>query len=225
LHDAKIGLDGDDLADEETLSSIRENLPILIEGIRKKGLVFATLDELTGLPAGMPDPETGSRPCSFFQLAKDVLRALFCERANLFRLCVSLGVGVLLGCSPFFGLHTFLGLLVAIKFRLHKLAVLAATNISNPLALPFLIWANVETGWFVLHHESLSLSLRDIEKMDVMGEVVPGFFLAWLVGFPLVAAVISLALCAILVSASAAYSCWARMLKSVRGGGSDQQRV
>jgi uncharacterized protein (DUF2062 family) len=116
---------------------------------------------------------------------------LLTEKASPPLLGASLGVGVLIGCSPFFGIHGLVGLLFALKFRLHKAAVLVGTNVSNPLFAPFVIWGCLQTGCLILTGDSLPLSLEDLESADHY-ELVKRFLTYWLVGFPVFGAAIGL---------------------------------
>jgi len=51
---------------------------------------------------------------------------------------LAFALGVLVGFSPFFGLHLILGLLVAFLFRLNKVAVMIGVLTNTPwLAVPF----------------------------------------------------------------------------------------
>ena len=59
---------------------------------------------------------------------------------------LAVGIGVFIGCTPLYGLHLILSILVADLLRLNRLKVYLAANISNPLFLPFLIFAEVQTG-------------------------------------------------------------------------------
>ncbi len=45
---------------------------------------------------------------------------------------MAFAVGVFIGMSPFFGIHTLLGLVVAYLFRLNKLTTIVGVYITNP---------------------------------------------------------------------------------------------
>jgi uncharacterized protein len=51
------------------------------------------------------------------------------------RIALSFSVGVFFAFSPFLGLHTFLGLLVAFLFGLNRAAVLVGVFVNNPWTL------------------------------------------------------------------------------------------
>jgi uncharacterized protein (DUF2062 family) len=53
------------------------------------------------------------------------------------RLAASMAVGVFIGLTPFYGLHTFLALLAAFLFRLNKVATITGAWINLPWFAPF----------------------------------------------------------------------------------------
>jgi len=53
------------------------------------------------------------------------------------RLAASMAVGVFIGITPFYGLHTFLALLAAFLFRLNKVATITGAWINLPWFAPF----------------------------------------------------------------------------------------
>ncbi len=96
------------------------------------------------------------------------------EHASPGKLAAAVLVGVLVGTSPFFGLHLLLCVLLGLLLRLNKCVLYAAANVSLPVFAPFLIVASVQAG-------SLLLEGR-------LREGAPGAedFLYWLCGWPLV---------------------------------------
>lgn len=48
------------------------------------------------------------------------------------RISMAFAVGIFIGMSPLFGIHTLLGLLVAYVFRLNKLTTIVGVYITNP---------------------------------------------------------------------------------------------
>ena len=71
-----------------------------------------------------------------------LLRAPASARA----LALAVGLGVFIGCTPFFGFHALLALGVSFFFQLNALVVLAGTQISIPPLAPFLAGASVIAG-------------------------------------------------------------------------------
>jgi uncharacterized protein (DUF2062 family)/trans-aconitate methyltransferase len=65
------------------------------------------------------------------------------------RQAAAIGLGTLIGCTPFYGFHLLLALGLASAFRLNRLKVYLAANISNPLVAPFLIAAELQVGGWI----------------------------------------------------------------------------
>lgn len=63
---------------------------------------------------------------------RDKILILFSIRDTPHRISLAFSLGVFIGMSPFLGIHTVLGILVALVFRLNKLATLAGVYITNP---------------------------------------------------------------------------------------------
>ena len=73
----------------------------------------------------------------------------------------SIALGVFIGLSPFWGLHTLLVLLLAFIFKLNKPIAFAFSNASLPPFIPFIIFFSLQIGGWILG-EPLSLSLDSI---------------------------------------------------------------
>ena len=58
----------------------------------------------------------------------------------------AVGIGVFIGCLPFFGFHLVLCWIVGTALRLNRLKLYLAANISNPIVAPFLIFAELQVG-------------------------------------------------------------------------------
>lgn len=108
---------------------------------------------------------------------QDAFRLLAKEHSSPPRLSAAVGLGALVGSSPFFGLHAAIGLVLSRLFRLNLLGVTLGTQVSLPFLAPLLIFASVQTGTWVLHGHGLDLSL-DMITVEVAGQ----FFVAWLLG-------------------------------------------
>jgi uncharacterized protein (DUF2062 family)/SAM-dependent methyltransferase len=79
----------------------------------------------------------------------------------------ALGVGVLIGCSPFFGFHLLLVWSVGWLLRLNRLKMYLAANISNPLFSPVLVLSELQAGAWVRRHDYHELSLSAIRTTNV----------------------------------------------------------
>lgn len=76
---------------------------------------------------------------------------------------LSIALGTFIGFSPLWGLHTFLVITLAIFLRLNKAISFAFSNVSLPPFIPFIIFASLELGQWVLG-ERISYSIE--EMMD-----------------------------------------------------------
>jgi uncharacterized protein (DUF2062 family)/SAM-dependent methyltransferase len=74
----------------------------------------------------------------------------------------ALGVGIFIGCSPFYGFHLLLVWSVGWLLRLNRLKMYLAANISNPLLSPVLVLSEVQVGAWARRHEYHELSLSAI---------------------------------------------------------------
>jgi uncharacterized protein (DUF2062 family) len=97
------------------------------------------------------------------------------------RLGAAVGLGVLFGCSPFFGFQFVLALLVAVPLRLNKLAVAIGTQVSTPPLTPFIVFAGANLGELILHQRLLPLTMTAIRAMPAR-QLAEQFLLAWTVG-------------------------------------------
>jgi uncharacterized protein (DUF2062 family) len=97
------------------------------------------------------------------------------------RLGAAVALGVVFGCSPFFGFQFVLALMIAVPLRLNKLAVAIGTQISTPPLTPFVIFAGANLGELILHHRLLPLTMGAIRAMPAK-ELAAQFLLAWTVG-------------------------------------------
>jgi uncharacterized protein (DUF2062 family)/2-polyprenyl-3-methyl-5-hydroxy-6-metoxy-1,4-benzoquinol methylase len=97
----------------------------------------------------------------------------------------SVGVGVFVGCLPVWGFH--LGICIALGklFRLSRMKMYLAANISNPLLAPLLLIAAVQLGAFVRRDDLYGLSWHEWRQLDaaafgwdlVIGSVLLGLLL------------------------------------------------
>jgi len=106
------------------------------------------------------------------------------------KVAFGVGVGVFVGCSPLWGIHFPLAVLLATLFRLNRMIVYAAAYIGNPLTAGPILFIEVQVGHRILHGAWLPVTLSDIESLGVLGiftnllvgSVVLGAALAGLVG-------------------------------------------
>ncbi len=122
---------------------------------------------------------------------RHLARRLWREHASPARLGLAVGLGVVIGCSPFFGLHLPLGLGLALLLRLNKVAVFLGSQISIPPLAPLLGFASVQVGARLLSGAWLHLGAADFALTRLPG-LVRTFFLSWLLGGLLVGVALGL---------------------------------
>ena len=69
---------------------------------------------------------------------------------------LAIGIGVWIGCTPFFGFHTMIAAAFAFVFRLNAVYVWLGTQISIPPLAPFLAIASIAIGAKITHAHSSS---------------------------------------------------------------------
>ncbi|TYB75282.1 DUF2062 domain-containing protein [Bizionia algoritergicola] len=74
---------------------------------------------------------------------------------------LSVALGVFIGFSPLWGFHTLIVLALAVFLKLNKTIAFAFSNVSLPPFIPFIIFASLELGQFILQ-EPISYSLTDL---------------------------------------------------------------
>ncbi len=139
----------------------------------------AELRNMRRLWAEAPTPHSGR---DLLGLRRNLARLAWFvrrEHSSPGRLAAAVLVGIFVGCSPFFGLHLVLCLLVGLLLRLNKLIVYAAANISLPIFAPLLIFACLQAGSLLLTGSFRELSLERPPE--------PDDFVYWLCGWPPVA--------------------------------------
>ena len=79
---------------------------------------------------------------------------------------VAVGVGVFIGCTPFYGFHLPLSYAVALMLGVSRLTVYLAANISNPFVLPLLVLAEVQVGALLMRGHLHALTVQSIRHSD-----------------------------------------------------------
>src|SRR6185295_18214999 len=99
------------------------------------------------------------------------------------RQALAVGLGLFIGASPFIGFHMALALGLGRLFRLNRLRVYVAANISNPIAAPFLYALELQVGTKLRTGHLLSrATIGDVQwhgiAIDILlGSVVVGLAL------------------------------------------------
>jgi uncharacterized protein (TIGR03546 family) len=109
------------------------------------------------------------------------IHTLVVSDASPGQLGAAVGLGIVFGCTPFFGFQFVLALLIAVPLRLNKLAVAIGTQISTPPLTPFLIFAAANLGELMLHQRLLPLTLTAIRAMPAK-QLAEQLLVAWTVG-------------------------------------------
>lgn len=78
----------------------------------------------------------------------------------------AIGVGVFIGCSPFYGFHLLLSWLCGRLLGLNRLKVYLAANISNPIVAPVLLLAELQTGAWLRTGAFLPLTLEAVRTIS-----------------------------------------------------------
>ncbi|HUO85797.1 MAG TPA: DUF2062 domain-containing protein, partial [Thermoanaerobaculia bacterium] len=84
------------------------------------------------------------------------------------RRALAVGLGTLVGCTPFFGLHLLMSTVLARLFRLSRVITYLAANINNPLTFPFLLWLEAGLGTSLVTGRWPELSLAEFRAIGVV---------------------------------------------------------
>lgn len=84
---------------------------------------------------------------------------------------LSITLGVFIGLTPLWGLHTLIVVFLAILFKLNKTIAFAFSNVSIPPLIPFIVFASFKMGNFILG-QNQSFNMRDItENFEVITQL------------------------------------------------------
>jgi uncharacterized protein (DUF2062 family) len=110
-------------------------------------------------------------------LLRRAFRELRTEGGGPARAAVAIGVGVFIGCLPVYGFHLILCWAIGWAFRLNRLKMYLAANISNPFVAPLLLLAELEVGAWLRRGSFHALSLdtvRTIEPWSFGADLIVG---------------------------------------------------
>jgi uncharacterized protein (DUF2062 family)/2-polyprenyl-3-methyl-5-hydroxy-6-metoxy-1,4-benzoquinol methylase len=105
-----------------------------------------------------------------------IFRTLMTDHSKPLPLAAAVTLGIVIGCTPFFGLHLLLCILFAYVLRLNMFITYLAANISIPPLAPFLAVGSIQIGHYLFYGRFLEFSFTSLE------EIRTRFFLYWLVG-------------------------------------------
>lgn len=120
------------------------------------------------------------------RLIRELLYRLRTEGDTPGRLAGAVGVGVFIGCSPFYGFHLALCIVFAKVFRLNQLLTYLAAHISLPGVWPLLVLGELQAGRLLRGAPLLSIRPDDLRHLDpwqfaadlLLGSAVVGIVLA-----------------------------------------------
>ena len=99
--------------------------------------------------------------------ARRLFYGLRTEGAGAGREATAVGVGVFIGCLPFYGLHLLLCWIAGWLLGLNRLKVYIAANISNPLFAPTLIFTELQIGAWLRQGSFHALTLETVRTTDL----------------------------------------------------------
>jgi uncharacterized protein (DUF2062 family)/2-polyprenyl-3-methyl-5-hydroxy-6-metoxy-1,4-benzoquinol methylase len=114
--------------------------------------------------------------------ARQLVYRLRTEGGTPARDAAAIGLGVFVGCSPWYGFHLVLCWALGRLLGLNRLKMYLAANISNPAIAPFLILAELQTGAWLRRGSLHPLTLETVRTTDpwtfgadvLIGSVVVG---------------------------------------------------
>jgi len=83
------------------------------------------------------------------------------------RAAVSVAIGIFVGCLPIYGVQLLVVLAVCVPLRLDAALAYLAAHVSNPLTLPFVLAAEMETGSLLLTGHHAAFDLEAAKKLGV----------------------------------------------------------
>jgi uncharacterized protein (DUF2062 family) len=101
------------------------------------------------------------------ELARQAWRRLRGGELTPWRAALSVGVGLLIGMTPAYGLHLLIVIAVCVPLRLDTGVAYLAANISMPFLAPFITFAEVEAGALLLHGKFMAIGPSDLEAAGI----------------------------------------------------------
>jgi SAM-dependent methyltransferase len=102
----------------------------------------------------------------------------------------AVGLGLFIGFSPLIGLHLGICLLVGWLLGLNRVKLYLSANLANPLIMPFILFAEVQTGAWLRQGHAYEMTMAELQTMDVwhfgqdlfVGSLIVGAIAGALVG-------------------------------------------
>lgn len=89
-------------------------------------------------------------------------RSLVQERSSPLRIGIAVFWGVVVGCSPFYGFQNLIAVTSATLFRLNRVAVVLAAQVTMPPFTPLIIFLSLQVGHMMRSGEWLAISLAEV---------------------------------------------------------------
>ncbi|MES2856595.1 MAG: DUF2062 domain-containing protein, partial [Bdellovibrionota bacterium] len=120
-----------------------------------------------------------------------VVFSLLKARISPRELAVSVGAGVFIGATPFFGFHTLLVAFFSFVFRLNATAAFIGSQVSIPPLAPFLIIGSILIGRKIVGPEDFDMpAVRSFEALWMFAKT---HLAQWLIGSLVLGAILGLA--------------------------------
>jgi uncharacterized protein (DUF2062 family) len=121
---------------------------------------------------------------------RDKIKLILGVKDTPHRISIAFALGIFIGMSPLFGIHTLLGLLVAYLFRLNKLTTIVGVYITNPWTIipiyTFSTWVGAkclgvdkllpDIDWGNITFSALMKDLGPLLMPFLLGTVIIGAF-------------------------------------------------
>ena len=117
------------------------------------------------------------------ELARQAWRRLRGGELTPWRAALSVGLGLVIGMTPAFGLHWLIVIAVCVPLRLDTGVCYLAANISMPFIAPFITFAEIEMGALLLHGHFMAMSPSDLKATGI-GALVAELVIGTLVVAP-----------------------------------------
>ncbi|MDB4936860.1 MAG: hypothetical protein JWP87_3832 [Labilithrix sp.] len=111
------------------------------------------------------------------ELARQAWRRLRGGELTPWRAALSVGLGLVIGMTPAFGLHWLIVIAVCVPLRLDTGVAYLAANISMPFIAPFITFAEIETGALILHGAFIAMTPSELKATGIgtlVAELVAG---------------------------------------------------
>jgi len=135
--------------------------------------------------AAAPEPTLSRDLWGMRRLLHRLAWVLWHEKTGPRELAIAVFVGVLIGCSPFYGLHTLLVVVFGFLLGVNKIVMWVASNVSLPFIAPFIAFGSMQVGHLVVHGEPLPMTLEGARELAASASIVDvgiALWLDWLAG-------------------------------------------